>query len=292
MNWSQVSYLVREAFRTMNRQRAVTIVSVAIMSLSLLILAIFLLITDNMFLLMERSKDEMKVYVYLEEGLTNERIAAVYNDIIRMEAVEELVYISKDEAFAEFRAQLGEENELLEALETNPLPASFRISIKDAYKDKAAIEVLASSIGRLGGVAEVNYGKEFIERFSSITHAVLYVDAVVGLIVILSSLFIIANTVHLAVVSRRETIEVLKLVGATNRFITTPFFIEGAFQGGVAALISLSALSAVFAAGRNAVPGLVFFSPNKTVLFVLVCVSMGALGSLAALRRYLRIEIG
>lgn len=292
MNWSQVTYLMREAFRTMNRQRAVTIVSVAIMSLSLLILAVFLLITDNMLLLMERSKDEMKVYVYLEDGLTNERLTVLYNEIIRMDAVEELVFISKKEAFAEFQAQLGEENELLEALETNPLPASFRITVKDAHKDKAAIESLASSIGLLGGVEEVNYGKEFIERFSSITHAFLYVDAVVGLIVILSSLFIIANTVHLAVVSRKETIEILKLVGATNRFITTPFFIEGSLQGGAAALIALSALAAVFAAGRNAVPGLVFFSPDKAVLFVLVCIAMGALGSLAALRRYLRIEIG
>lgn len=292
MNWNQATYLMREAFRTMNRQRAVTIVSVAIMSLSLLILAVFLMITDNMMLLMDRSKDEMKLYVYLDDGLTNEQMNAAYNGIIRMEAVDELVFISKDEAFAEFRAQLGEESELLEALETNPLPASFRVSVKDVYKETATLETLASTIGRLDGVAEVNYGKEFIERFSSITHAVLYVDMVVGLIVILSSLFIIANTVHLAVVSRKETIEILKLVGATNRFITTPFFIEGAFQGGIAALISLAALSAIFAAGRNAVPGLVFFSPDKAVIFVLVCIAMGALGSLAALRRYLRIEIG
>ncbi|MBI4720842.1 MAG: ABC transporter permease [Chitinivibrionia bacterium] len=292
MNWNQATYLMREAFRTMNRQRAVTIVSVAIMSLSLLILAVFLMITDNMMLLMDRSKDEMKLYVYLDDGLTNEQMNAAYNGIIRMEAVDELVFISKDEAFAEFRAQLGEESELLEALETNPLPASFRVSVKDVYKETATLETLASTIGRLDGVAEVNYGKEFIERFSSITHAVLYVDMVVGLIVILSSLFIIANTVHLAVVSRKETIEILKLVGATNRFITTPFFIEGAFQGGIAALISLAALSAIFGAGRNAVPGLVFFSPDKAVIFVLVCIAMGALGSLAALRRYLRIEIG
>jgi cell division transport system permease protein len=292
MKWNQVSYLTREAFRTMSRQRAVTLVSVVIMSLSLLILAVFLLITDNMFIQMERSRDEMRVYVYLDDNLTGDRLSAVYNDIIRMDAVEELVYISKDEALAEFQAQLGEESELLEALETNPLPASFRISVRDAYKDKATVETLAAAIGRLDGVAEVNYGKEFIDRFSSFTHAFLYIDAVIGLIVILSSLFIIANTVHLAVVSRRETIEILKFVGATNRFITTPFFIEGAVQGGVAALIALLALSAVFAAGRNAVPGLVFFSPDKAVLFVFVCIVMGALGSLAALRRYLRIEIG
>jgi cell division transport system permease protein len=289
MNLAQISYLINEAFRTMRRHRTVSIVSIAIMSLSLLILAIFLLVTDNMLVLMERTKEEMRVYVYLEENADNDQVSAIYNSIIRMDEVEEIVFISKDEAFAEFQNQLGEEGGLLEALEANPLPASFRVALKSQYKEKEAVEKMAASVAALEGVEEVNYGKEFIDRFSSVTRAFLYIDAVVGLIVILSSIFIIANTVHLAVVSRKDTIDILKLVGATNRFITTPFFIEGAFQGGVAALISLAALSAIYAAGKNAVPGLAFFSAEKAILFFLVCLAMGSLGSLAALRRFLKI---
>lgn len=289
MNPAQVTYLLQEAFRTMRRHRGVSVVSIAIMSLSLLILAIFLLVTDNMLALMERTRNDMRVYVYLTDGLDNDQVGAIYNTILLMEPVEEVVFISKDEALGEFRERLGEEGGLLEALEANPLPASFRVALKSEYRDLESVEQVASSLSSLTGVEEVNYGREFIERFSSVTRAFLYIDAVIGLIVILSSIFIIANTVHLAVVSRKDIIDILKLVGATNRFITTPFFIEGAFQGGVAALISLLALWVIYAAGRSVMPELAFFTAEKALLFIGICLAMGALGSLAALRRFLRI---
>jgi cell division transport system permease protein len=286
---SQVTYLVQEAFRTMKRHTAVAMVSIGIMSLSLLVLAMFLLVTDNMFLFMEHTRDEMRVYVYLSDELSQDGMNNLYKSIISMQGVDEVVFISKEEALSQFSKQLGDESGLLEAMESNPLPASFRISLQSQFKNKESIEKFSAAIGGMPGVGEVNYGKEFIDKFSSIVNAFLYIDAVIGFVVILSSIFIIAYTVQLAVVSRKETIGVLKLVGATNRFITTPFFIEGAFQGGVAAVVSLLLLAAIYLAGRNFIPALTFFSPEKAALFFAVCLCMGAVGSLAALRRFLRI---
>jgi cell division transport system permease protein len=138
-------------------------------------------------------------------------------------------------------------------------------------------------------VEEVRYGRDFIDKFAAITRGAYYVDIVVGFIVILSAIFIISNAVRLTVISRRKNIEVLKLVGATNKFITAPFIIEGALQGGVAAVFSLALLFAVTAFSQRVVPDLSFFSVEKSVIYMLTCVSIGSIGSFAALRRYLRL---
>jgi len=289
INISQVTYLAREAFRTMGRHRGVTFVSIVIMSLSLLILAVFLMVTDNMFMFMEKTKEDLVIYTYLQDGLDESYVNALYGKILSLGAVEQVVFISKEQALSEFRREMGEERSLLEALDANPLPASFRITLKDEFKNKESIEETASAIAAMDGVEEVSYGKEFLDKFSSITRAVLYMDAVIGFIVVLSSIFIISNTVRLAVVSRKATIDILKLVGATNRFITMPFLIEGAFQGTVAALLSLLLLSIIYLGSRNFVPALTFFSAEKALLYVLVCLVMGAVGSYAALRKFLKI---
>ena len=95
---------------------------------------------------------------------------------------------------------------------------------------------------------------------------------------------------RLTVISRRRNIEILKLVGATNRFITMPFIIEGALQGGFAALLSLILLFAVTFVTKRFVPEIDFFTPDKAGIYIVTCISIGSLGSFAALRRYLRIE--
>jgi cell division transport system permease protein len=92
------------------------------------------------------------------------------------------------------------------------------------------------------------------------------------------------------VISRQKTIEILKLVGATNPFIVAPFIIEGAFQGGVAAVLSLVLLRLVTEASQNAIPDLTFFSAEKSLVYLLTCVVIGSLGSFMALRKYLQTQ--
>jgi cell division transport system permease protein len=113
---------------------------------------------------------------------------------------------------------------------------------------------------------------------------------VVGFIVILSALFIISNAVRLTVISRRKTIEILKLVGATNSYIVAPFIIEGAFQAGVAAFLSLGLLWGVAVLSRRVIPDLNFFSSEKSAVYLLTCVVIGSIGSFLALRRMLKMR--
>ncbi|MGD8414546.1 MAG: permease-like cell division protein FtsX [Candidatus Latescibacterota bacterium] len=283
-------YLVNEAFRTIQRHKGVTTISVIIMSLSLLMLAVFLLATDNLLKVIGQTEQEMRVYVYLKDSVQEQQIQTLHRKLLSMDEAATVVFVSREEALDEFRGDLPEEDaELLDALETNPLPNSFWINLKNEYRDKVSLEHFAGQVSQLGGVEEVRYGKDFVDKFSRIIRGVYYVDAIVGFIVILSAIFIISNAVRLTVISRRKNIEILKLVGATNRFITTPFIIEGALQGGIAAVVSLALLFALTLASRRVVPDLSFFSADKTAVYLLTCVLIGSLGSFTALRRYLKV---
>ncbi len=283
-------YIIDEAVRTVMRHKGLTSISVVIMSLSLLMLAVFLLATDNILKLVGEAQDEMKLYVYLEDSADDATITSLQTKILTQPEVSSVVFVSREQALADFRDQLGTDADLVSALSTNPLPNSFWVTPKNEYKTRDAMVALAAKLDQLGGVDEVRYGKEFIDKFASIVKGIYTVDIVVGFIVILSAIFIIANAVRLTVISRRRTIEILKLVGATNPFIVAPFIIEGAFQGGVAAVLSLVLLRLVTEVSRNAIPDLTFFSTEKSIVYMVTCVVIGSLGSFMALRKYLQMQ--
>lgn len=283
-------YLTKEAFRTIKRHKAVTSISVVIMSLSLLMLAVFLLATDNLLRFVGEAQRDMKVYVYLEDGLDDRQVQELHLQIMSAEEASSVVFITRNEALADFRKQLGDDSDMLDALGTNPLPDAFWVTPNGEHRNRASMDALAGFIAELPGVEEVRYGREFLARFAAIVRGVYFVDIVVGIIVILSAVFIISNAVRLTVIGRKKTIEILKLVGATNRFITTPFLIEGAFQGGVAAVLSLLLLAGLTEISRKFVPDLAYFTLDKAALYLLTCVAIGSIGSLMALRRYLRVN--
>jgi cell division transport system permease protein len=283
-------YIIDEALLTVKRHKGLTSISIVIMSLSLLMLAVFLLATDNALKLVGQAQEEMKIYVYLEDGTTQETAEGLYQQILSQPEIAEVEFISKEQAMTDFREQLGADADLLGTLRTNPLPNAFWVTPKAEFKTRDAMVSVAERITPMRGVEEVRYGREFLDRFATVLKALYFVNAVVGFIVILSALFIISNAVRLTVISRRKTIEILKLVGATNSYIVAPFIIEGAFQAGVAAVLSLALLFGVAELSRRAIPDLTFFSAEKSAVYLLTCVLIGSLGSFLALRRILRMR--
>ena len=283
-------YIVDEAVRTLRRHKGLTSISIIIMSLSLLMLAVFLLATDNILKVVGEAQEEMKLYVYLDDRTGQGAIEGLYQSILAQDEVQSVDFVSKDQALEDFREQLGDGADMLSALRANPLPNSFHVEPKPEFKNRDAMVAMSARIQSMSGVEEVRYGKEFIDKFQSIVRGIYYIDGVVGFIVILSAVFIIANAVRLTVISRRKTIEILKLVGATDVYIVAPFVIEGAFQGGVAAILSLVLLRVVTEATSNAIPDLTFFSTEKAVLYLVICVLIGSLGSFVALRKILRTQ--
>ena len=111
LSFHQTEYLLKEAFGTLGRHKGITTLSVVIMSLTLLVLAVFLLVTDNMLNLVAQARQEIKVYAYLKEGVSQKQIEDHHRRLLALDAVESVIFVSKSEALDEFRQQMGEERE-------------------------------------------------------------------------------------------------------------------------------------------------------------------------------------
>ncbi len=151
------------------------------------------------------------------------------------------------------------------------------------------LERLSDEIMEWEGVEEVRYGRRWFERGERLVRGFYAADLVLGIIIFLSVAFVISNTVRLTLLHRRRTIDVMKLVGARNSYIQVPVIIEGALQGAFAALLALGLSWIVFLIANRYFPGLSFFGIRAAVVFTLFCALLGAVGSFAAMRRFLKL---
>jgi cell division transport system permease protein len=288
VNLNQIRYVIDESMTMMGRRKAANGFSIVIMGLSLLILVVFILLTINVQAVIDRAGKEMRAYVYLKDGTSEATAREIQMKLLGLEGVEEVVFVSKDEALASFRQSLGDDKDMLDALGSNPLPDAYRIKMKPAYLRSGYLEKVANEVGTWDGVEEFRYGEQWIGRGERLVRGFYVADLCIGVIIFLSVVFVIANTVRLTVLTRRKTIEVAKLVGATNAFIRIPFLVEGAFQGTVAALLAIALLAVIHAFAKRYLPGVLFLRADSVSVFVVFCALLGALASYGAMRRFLR----
>lgn len=288
MNAAQLRYAVQEAAVMMARRKATNVISIVIMGLSLLILVVFILVTINVQAVIDRAGQEMRMFVYLKDGVAEAAARDMQMRLLALEGVEEVVFVSKDEALRSFRETLGESRDMLDALDGNPLPDAFRVKVKPDYIRSDRLEKLATDVAKWDGVEEARYGEQWLERGEKLVRGFYIADLFIGLIIFLSVIFVIVNTVRLTVLSRRRTIEVAVLVGATNAYVRIPFLIEGAAQGAVASGLAVGLLAIIHRYALRYMPGLLFLDGKAIASFIVLCAALGALGSFGAMRRYLR----
>lgn len=289
MNLRTTKYMIDEMMINLGRRKGANAIAVIIMGLSLLILVVFLMVTLNLASLINKTSEEMRLFVYLEDGLEQEVTQEMQMKLLGLRGIEEVSFISKDEALAEFREILGEESDLLDDLVDNPLPDAYRVKPKQGYITSEFLASIAAETEKWEGVEEVRYGKKWFERGERLAKGIYIIDLALGLIIFLSVIFVIYNTVRLTVLHRRTTIDVMKLVGAANAFIRIPFILEGALQGIAASLIAIALLTAIYTFSSRYLPGLVFMRHSALAGFVVFCALLGAIGSYSAMRRFLKL---
>ena len=179
--------------------------------------------------------------------------------------------------------------ELLEALHENPLPASFELSLSPEGQSANRVNALTTMADGYPGVDEVVAQIAWVQRLDRIAQGFSMVTLVIGLIVLVSSIFVISNTVRLTVEERADQIEIMKLVGATNAFIRMPFVLTGGLQGFMAGLIAMVVLVFAHRVVSSHLPELWFFGQGQLIGFALLSGSLGAFGSAIALRRHLKL---
>ncbi len=287
---AQVAYLIRESFAGFHRRKLTTGVTILIMGSALLVLAMLTLVTLNMGNMLEKARAGIDIRVFLHDGLGSENIAELQPRLVVIPGVQRVTWISPETALAQFREGLGEDAVILDLLDSNPLPASYHLTLTPGARNLKAVEAIRDEIAVWGEVSEILFNQGWIDSLEKWTFRFQMASLAVGLIVFLAAVFVISNTVKLTMASSARVIQIQKLVGATNTFIRIPYLCEGMIQGLLAGVLAMGLLGLAGWFLDDRLGGVIFFSPQQVSGFILFCIVLGLTGSFAAMRKYLTMQ--
>jgi cell division transport system permease protein len=233
-----VPYSVREALSAFRRTPLLTALSILAIALSLFVVGLFALAAFNVRMAIDTVEERVEVVAYLQDGVTDQQIAIVQEEIGSMPEVLATTFVSKTEALATAVRDLEEFREVFSDLEVNPLPASIEVRMQPGHRNTASVERVAAHLGVYPFVEDVSFGREWINKIVSLRRIAAGGTALIGGAFAAVAGIIIATAVRLAVFARREEIAIMRLVGATNGFIQSPFLIEGVVSGLLGGLIA------------------------------------------------------
>jgi Cell division protein len=285
----QVRYLVKEGFSGFQRAKLSMASAIITICISLLLLSCFTILLINANNVVELLREKVEMEAFLQDDLSPEAVAGVRGRIASLNGVRETKYVSKEEAAAIFKDQFGED--IYSVLNFNPLPPSVKISLKTGFRTLKAASAVYDSVRSMAGVEDVIYRKDLLEMLDKRAVGLLWLMFGIGVFVTISSVFLVANTIRLAIYSKRTIIRTMKLIGATRGFIRTPFFIEGLVQGFIGGCASAGVVFVIFGyLGRWVsiqLSDFVRIDPYYYGIIVGVGCLLGVIGSLISIRRFI-----
>lgn len=288
-------YFFSEAFQTIRNNLVTTSVTITTIAISLAVCGLFAGIFINLNNILGSMGSQIQVVAYMKDGLSDDAILNVKRDIAAMPEVDDLEYISKERAFSIFKNDVKGQKGILEGLDASPFPASFEVKVKKAYRNTAGMNGLVSKLKIIHGIEDVQYGREWVDKLFAFVRFIEMFALVIGSFILLATIFIVSNTIRLAIYARREEIEIMGLLGATNIFIKTPFLIEGIIEGCLGAIIAVGILYLTNLILVMKTPPLFIsaiampFSISHFFLgFIVVGITLGLLGSSIALRKFVK----
>ena len=298
MKFTLTSFVIRRVFGSLKELLWTHILTSGTMAMTLFIFGGFLMIQENLQGLLKGWGSQIQVFAYLKNGLPSKEVNPLLERIRSYPEVESVRFVSKVEAWENFKKALGAKSGVLEGLPTDILPSSLEISLKRLHRNRASVASVAQRLSGEGGIGEVEYPEDWMEKLSLLVLGVQWAKWVLGGFLFVATLLIVGSTVKLAILARKEEIEIMQLVGAPHRLIKAPFIVEGMIQGIVGASLSLLFLWLLFLFLSFQLPAsLGIFIPQEQLLFldsegILLLLflgwAMGAGGSLFSLRRFLR----
>lgn len=295
MKLQTLEYYFHEVITSMIRNRWMSFASIGTVTVSLFILGVFLILVTNMTKMASSLESQVQISAYLHDALTDEGRDEVEQMIKDMKSVANVEYVTKETALKILQERLGEQKKILDALgDSNPLPNSFTVTVKNASDVKKTAVMIAD----LYGVEEVKYGQDVAANLFDLTHLIRVFGVFLMLLLTCATIFIISNTIRLTVFARRKEIAIMKYVGATDWFIRWPFILEGIglgfIGGGISAIILRYFYSAVVAKVAST---LAFFPMVEqfpfvnylTVGIIFAGIFIGILGSTVSLKKFMEV---
>ena len=291
-----LGYLTKEGFRNVWTNRLMSIASIAVLMSCLVMMGSAVMILVNVQSIMNEIESQNVVMVYLDTDTAPDAVQQTKTAILATANVKGCEYVDKETAFKQQIEELGTDATYFSGVE-NPLPDLFKVSIDDMTQ----FENTVSRLEKLPNVDSVRDNKDVAATLIQIRRTVGYISIGIIVVLLVISLFIIANTVRITMFSRRLEINIMKSVGATNWFIRWPFIIEGMVLGAISGIISLGVVGGIYrllkptilslfkmiSKGFTLVP-FTSYIVYLLVAFIVIGVVSGGIGSLISIQKYLK----
>ena len=295
MKINTVNYLIGDAFKSLKRNRTISIASMITVFITFLVLGVFVLIAQNAGLIINGLEDKIEIQVFLDKDIKLIEEREIQVKIKEQDGVESVKYESAEDAY----------NNILESnpdflkgytLEKNPFPASYIVKISDADK----INKIVKAVENLPGVDTIENQQDIVKSIQSVIKTVRWIGVALFCVLIAVSIFLIMNTTKITVYSRRREVGIMKFVGATDWFIRWPFIIEGMVIGLFGSLIAIVALFFLYQLAVKGISSMFmmmsfslvppsYLVSTLLIFFVLGGMVIGGIASYLALRKFLKV---
>ncbi len=295
----KINYFLRETFNNLWQYRVRNIFSVTIICLSFLVFGTFLSLSNNIYLTARELSKNMYAVFFLAKNLSQKQVTHIEGKLRESQLAKSVRFVSSEEALKRFEQNFPELQGIVKNIDANPFPPSFEVNLDESSLTSERVAAFIEDMRDLGGVEDVQYNKDWIEKLQSLSRLVKAIGFFLGGILILASFFIISNVIKLNVFTRQEEIGILRLVGASNAFIRIPFLLEGMILGMLGALASLVLLFVLIeffplylGTSLGVLNELITFgylTPLQMLMIIAGGAMIGLFGSFSSLARFLNI---
>ncbi|HZY64436.1 MAG TPA: permease-like cell division protein FtsX [Rubrobacteraceae bacterium] len=290
-----MGFFLREALKNMRLNLLMSLTAITTTFICLLVLGTALLVSGHVEGLISAIRKDVSVEAFFQQDAPQEEIDQVRSNVEGYPEVSQVTYVSKDEAVEKFKNTLQDRPDLVSDLGSDFLPASLQIQLEDPG---SADDVARKLEGEGSVIEDIDYPQRTVERLTEVTDYVVWGLRGATALFLVSSVLLISNTIRISIFARRKEIEVMKLVGASDSFVRTPFVFEGLAQGVIGAVIAgvavvwLNSLFVEWAANELPFVPISGDSVNMLAVVALLLVAgavIGILGSFLSVSRFLKI---
>lgn len=294
----RTGYFLQRALRNMRQSPVLSLASVGTVAVALALLAFFAIAVLNVQQLTTSWGENLAVVAYLEQVPEEAELNRWIKEIEAYPEVTKVTFVSRKEAFERFRKRLGADADLVEGLGPDVLPASLEVSLADEMRSESVLATVVERLRRDNRFEDLQYGQGWLEKLEAFLLLLRVAGSALGGFLVFAALVIVANTIKLTLYARQDELEAMAMVGGTSLFIKLPYLVEGALQGllggGTALILSFLVFQVVLQKSLGSlllitgIDTIHFLPPAWQVLLVVGGGLIGLLGSLFALRKFVR----
>jgi cell division transport system permease protein len=284
-----IAYTLRESISGFRRAKLSALISIVTVCIALLLLGIFVVVAQHTAKFVDALRSKVEMEAFLEQPVAAAEIEAIRKQVAAIDGVDSVQFVSKEEAARIFKREFGEDVSTI--LDFNPFPPSFKITLVDGHRTAERAADVERRLAAIRGVESVKYWRELLEILDRRTRTFHSLTLGLGILIGLSAIFLVSNTIRLAIYAKRRLIRTMELVGATSLFIRAPFFLEGMLQGLLGGLLAAGIFWVLLEQGTRLLsPELwefVRIPPEFYIAVTTAGVFLGIVGSIIAVVRFI-----